>query len=240
LTKKILIILALAISLYFPVLTLAETIVLKSGKTVEGKLIEKTDKYIKIDFQGVPLTYFSDEIQSVDGVNIDEAEKRVNIQPAISKENTNTISNDKIYTQESYDSAYQKGASYLKQNKLDEAIGEFSKAIELNSRSDKAYYDRGRAYGAKGDLERALADYTQVININSPETIQSAYNNRGLIYEDKGDLDKALEDYTKGIEAMPNPMFSGFRYFKQVLIVIGHRYTYREKSSIKHWMMFKV
>ncbi len=42
----------------------AETIVLKSGKTVEGKLIEKTDEYIKIDFQGVPLTYFKEEIAS--------------------------------------------------------------------------------------------------------------------------------------------------------------------------------
>jgi hypothetical protein len=47
----------------------AETIVLKSGKTVEGKIIEKTDKYIKIDFQGVPLTYFIDEIESIDGEN---------------------------------------------------------------------------------------------------------------------------------------------------------------------------
>lgn len=46
----------------------AETIVLKSGKTVEGKLIDKTDKYIKIDFQGVSLTYFLDEIESIDGV----------------------------------------------------------------------------------------------------------------------------------------------------------------------------
>jgi hypothetical protein len=39
-------------------LCFAETIVLKSGKTIEGKLIEKTDEHIKIDFQGVPLTYF--------------------------------------------------------------------------------------------------------------------------------------------------------------------------------------
>lgn len=43
----------------------ADTIVLKSGKTVEGKLIEKTDKYVKIDFQGVELTYFMDEIQNI-------------------------------------------------------------------------------------------------------------------------------------------------------------------------------
>lgn len=45
----------------------AETIVLKSGQTVEGKLIEKTDKYIKIDFQGVPLTYYFDEINTING-----------------------------------------------------------------------------------------------------------------------------------------------------------------------------
>jgi len=47
--------------------TFAETIVLKSGKTVEGKIIEKTDKYIKIDIHGVPLTYYSDEIESING-----------------------------------------------------------------------------------------------------------------------------------------------------------------------------
>lgn len=137
---------------------------------------------------------------------------------------------NEIYAQDSVDSAYQRGASYLKQNKLDDAIGEFSKAIELNHRSDKAYYDRGRAYSAKGDLDSALADYTQTININSPESIQSAYNNRGQIYAAKGDLDKALDDYTKGIEAMPNPMFSGFRYFKGVL----HRNRaeiYRQKGE---------
>ena len=128
-----------------------------------------------------------------------------------------SMASSKIYAQESADSAYQKGANYLKENKLDEAIVEFSKAVELNPNSDDAYYDRGRTYNAKGDLDKALADYTQVISIDSPESIQSAYNNRGQIYETKGDLDKALEDYTKGIEAMPNPMFSGFRYFKQVL-----------------------
>ena len=57
----------LIICLLFPVITSAETIILKSGKTVEGKIIEKTDKYIKIDFQGMPLTYYSDEIESIDG-----------------------------------------------------------------------------------------------------------------------------------------------------------------------------
>jgi len=65
--KRIFLVLLLVLGLYFPSSILAETILLKSGKTVEGKLIEKTDKYIKIDFQGTSLTYFFDEIESIDG-----------------------------------------------------------------------------------------------------------------------------------------------------------------------------
>lgn len=47
----------------------AETIVLKSGNIVEGKILEKTDRYVKIDFEGVPLTYFMDEIDKIEGEN---------------------------------------------------------------------------------------------------------------------------------------------------------------------------
>ncbi|MDP2905451.1 MAG: hypothetical protein Q8O22_04035 [Candidatus Omnitrophota bacterium] len=45
----------------------SEVIRLKSGKTVEGKAIERTDKYIKIDFYNVPMTYYFSEIQAIDG-----------------------------------------------------------------------------------------------------------------------------------------------------------------------------
>ena len=63
---------AIMLLLAFSLVCFAETIVLKSGKTIEGKLIEKTDEYIKIDFQGVPLTYFFDEIESIDGKKLNE------------------------------------------------------------------------------------------------------------------------------------------------------------------------
>ncbi|MBI3991312.1 MAG: transglutaminase domain-containing protein [Candidatus Omnitrophica bacterium] len=44
----------------------AEIIYLKTGKKIEGKIIEKTDKYLKIEFYGTPLTYFMDEIDRLD------------------------------------------------------------------------------------------------------------------------------------------------------------------------------
>ncbi|MBN2121193.1 MAG: hypothetical protein JW734_09110 [Candidatus Omnitrophica bacterium] len=44
----------------------AQTIVyLKSGKSVEGELLERTDEYIKIDFSGVKLTYWMDEVERI-------------------------------------------------------------------------------------------------------------------------------------------------------------------------------
>ncbi|MFH1876587.1 MAG: tetratricopeptide repeat protein [Candidatus Omnitrophota bacterium] len=46
----------------------SETIKLKSGKTVETKIVEKTDSYIKVDIVGIPITYYLDEIESLDGI----------------------------------------------------------------------------------------------------------------------------------------------------------------------------
>ena len=45
----------------------AETIKLKSGEVIEGEIVERTEEYIKVDFEDVELTYYFDEIESVDG-----------------------------------------------------------------------------------------------------------------------------------------------------------------------------
>jgi tetratricopeptide (TPR) repeat protein len=49
--------------------SLAEIIVLKSGRKIEGKILERTDKYIKLDFYGVSLTYWVDEIDHIEDKN---------------------------------------------------------------------------------------------------------------------------------------------------------------------------
>lgn len=59
--------LLLIIFLFFPVFVSAETIVFKSGHKIEGKIIERTDEYIKIDFYGVPVTHYLDEVETIDG-----------------------------------------------------------------------------------------------------------------------------------------------------------------------------
>jgi hypothetical protein len=45
----------------------SETIKLKNGNTIEGRIIEKTEQYITVEFEAVPITYYFDEIESIDG-----------------------------------------------------------------------------------------------------------------------------------------------------------------------------
>ena len=55
----------MVLSLYFVPFIYCETVVLKSGKIIEGEILEKTGEYIKINYVGVPLTYYLDDIESI-------------------------------------------------------------------------------------------------------------------------------------------------------------------------------
>jgi hypothetical protein len=63
--KKIFIITSLFF--YFSPVAFAVTVILKSGQAIDGAILEKTDTYIKMDFNGVPLTYDIHDIESIDG-----------------------------------------------------------------------------------------------------------------------------------------------------------------------------
>ena len=51
-------------------------------------------------------------------------------------------------------------------NKLDRAIEDYTKAIELNPNYTDAYYNRSLVYNYKGDLDRALNDLNRAIQLN--------------------------------------------------------------------------
>jgi len=52
----------------------AETIKLKSGKTVEGKIIEQTDEYIRTELYGIMITFYLDDIESINGQKVAKSE----------------------------------------------------------------------------------------------------------------------------------------------------------------------
>lgn len=57
--------------LFFPTALFAANITLKSGKKIEGKILEKTNQYIKIDSAGTPIYY---ELKYIDKI---EEEKEI-------------------------------------------------------------------------------------------------------------------------------------------------------------------
>ena len=62
-----------------PTLVMASELVLKDGRVVDGKIIEKTAKYIKVDIGGGLgiMTYYFDEIDTADGEKIEDQTKHL-------------------------------------------------------------------------------------------------------------------------------------------------------------------
>ena len=98
--------------------------------------------------------------------------------------------------------AYSKGCEYSKNGNYDQAISEYTKAIEINPNYEQAYGNRGGSYANHGNLPKAISDYTKAIELN-PKDVMNYYN-RGTVYKDQGDLAQAASDFTKAIEIDPN------------------------------------
>jgi len=84
----------------------------------------------------------------------------------------------------------------------DGAIAEFTKAIELNPKFDRAYTNRGISWMEKGEYDRAIDDCSIAMELN-PKQLQ-AYSSRGNAWRFKGDFNQAVADYTKAIELNSN------------------------------------
>jgi tetratricopeptide (TPR) repeat protein len=80
---------------------------------------------------------------------------------------------------------------------LEQAIGYYDRAIELNREYIAAYNNRGAARSDLGELETAIADFNRAIELD-PKTAQ-AYYNRGNAHREQGDLEAAIADYDKAI-----------------------------------------
>ena len=73
---------------------------------------------------------------------------------------------------------YLRGGAYLdKKGDYDQAIADFSRAIELNPDNAEYWHDRGAAYFRKGDYDQAIADYAHACQL-APGNVQYRDNLR--------------------------------------------------------------
>ena len=68
-----------------------------------------------------------------------------------------------------------RGDNYLKKKQIDEALADYTKAIEMDPSFPLSYYKRGLAYHLKGELDKALADLNESV-MRDPEVIESLKN----------------------------------------------------------------
>ena len=93
---------------------------------------------------------------------------------------------------------YYRGNFYEALGEYENAIADYTKAIELDLENASAYSNRGNAYKNLGKYQEAITDFTKLIELNPKNSW--AYHNRGYSYDALGEHEKAEADYAKAIE----------------------------------------
>lgn len=94
-----------------------------------------------------------------------------------------------------------RGVAYQDQGRIEEALRDFNKALEIKPAYDRALYNRGTIYLNRNEYDRALQDFNKALEI-SPD-YDKALNNRALIYLRRNQYEQALPDLNKAISIDP-------------------------------------
>jgi tetratricopeptide (TPR) repeat protein len=103
-----------------------------------------------------------------------------------------------------------RGNARVSQNKLQEALGDYNKAIELAPDVTDPYLNRGAALEGLGKWLDAIADYNHVLELDPQDAM--AYNNRGNAKAGEGKWPDAIADYKKSMEMAPSFAFARANY----------------------------
>ena len=95
-----------------------------------------------------------------------------------------------------------RGNVRVSQHKIDDAIADFDRSIDIAPQYPDAYLNRGIAYEGQRNWDLALADYERVLKISPQDPV--AYNNRGNAKAGQQKWQEALVDYQKAVEIAPN------------------------------------
>ncbi len=123
---------------------------------------------------------------------------------------------------------YERGHVHEQNKRYAEALGDYSKAIELDPRFFDAYFFRSSLYAGHPSLQKreyakAVADLTKMLEIE-PKYFSARFN-RALCYESLREYDKAIADYSKIIDADTD--FSRHGDTKEKCLARAHHYRGR-------------
>ena len=94
-----------------------------------------------------------------------------------------------------------RGLIKSKKGLFDEAIREFDKAIQANTKFYPAYNNKGIAYLGQKRLDLAITEFDKAIDLNPK--FAGAYCNRGAAYASNGMLERGISDYDIALRIDP-------------------------------------
>ena len=117
--------------------------------------------------------------------------------------NDMTLWNDVISKYQTVPIAYNnRGLIYLHEGKIDTALSDFNKAIELKPDYAKAYNNRGTLYINQNKNDEALKDFDKAIEFMPGS--EAFHLGRGNALKNKNRIDEALMEYDKAISLKPD------------------------------------
>ena len=100
------------------------------------------------------------------------------------------------------DAYYNMGIALQKQNKLEEAIVAYNKALSIKPDYVEAYYNMGIALQVQNKLEEAIEAYNKTIALKPDNA--DAYYNMGIALKEQGKLEEAIVAYNKALSIKPD------------------------------------
>ena len=99
------------------------------------------------------------------------------------------------------ESHFKKAEELYNNDQIDDAIKEYTKAIEIDQAHMNSYLRRGFAYNMMEKYDESVKDFSKVIEIN-PKHVW-AYISRGSAYNKLSKYKEALDDFNKAISIDP-------------------------------------
>lgn len=106
----------------------------------------------------------------------------------------------------------ERGDYFYYQDELDRALEDYTSALRLNSKNDKAYFLRGRAWAQKKEPQQAIADWKRAIELDWNNALQIHYTRR-LLKTPYMELDRLIKE-------------TAMEHLKDVGIVSGYAVGY--------------
>jgi len=93
------------------------------------------------------------------------------------------------------------GGALLAEGKVDAAIGDFQKVLEINSHYAEAHHNLGDAFIQKGNRDEAIVQYQKALAINPRD--ERSHVNLGIVLYQSGRIEEAIAHYQKALDINP-------------------------------------